>query len=286
MGLLHARRGHDPGLQPAARHAGLGAGLCAGARARPPAGARARAGLLGAGRPLPADRAGPRLPRGHRGGCAPGPLRRGRGAARRGRSRRGGRVTRRAAVLLLSGPPASRACPPGVAPDAFARALAEDVADLLADLPGLDALVAAAPDRVADAEDVVWPGTPVLETGLGTPMDVFAALATRGYDEAAVVVADAPDLPGLLVAKPFSALATARVAAAPARGGGLVALATRLPAPQWLPADVDLDEPYAVERLRAAAPEPADLALTTPWRRLRSREDLAALDPELEGWEA
>ena len=72
-------------------------------------------------------------------------------------------MTRRAAALLLSGPPAARACPPGIAPAEFARAMAEDVADLLADLPGLEPVVAAAPDRLADAEDVVWPGTPVLE---------------------------------------------------------------------------------------------------------------------------
>jgi hypothetical protein len=194
-------------------------------------------------------------------------------------------VTRRAVVLLLAGPPAVRACPPGIAPDAFARALAEDVADLLSDLPGLDPLVAAAPDRVADAEDVVWPGTPVLETRRGTPAEVFASLAGRGYDEAAVVVADVPDLPGLLIAKPFSALAEVTVAAAPAAGGGLVALATRLPAPAWLPTDADLDDPYAVERLRSAAPEGA-LTLTPPWHRMRNREDLAALDPDLEGWEA
>ena len=95
-----------------------------------------------------------------------------------------------------------------------------------------------------------------------------------------------PDLPGLLVAKPFSALSTAPVAAAPAAGGGLVALACRLPVPAWLPVDVDLDDPYAVERLKAAAPSPGDVVLTPSWRRLRRREDLAALDPDLEGWEA
>jgi hypothetical protein len=194
-------------------------------------------------------------------------------------------VTRRAAALLLSGPPAARACPPGIAPAEFARAMAEDVADLLADLPGLEPVVAAAPDRVADAEDVVWPGTPVLEVA-GRPVDVLAALAGHGYDEAAVFAADVPDLPGLLVAKPFSALSTAPVAAAPAEGGGLVALACRLPVPAWLPVDIDLDEPYAVERLKAAAPSPGDVVLTPAWRRLRRREDLAALDPDLEGWEA
>ena len=194
-------------------------------------------------------------------------------------------MTRRAAALLLSGPPAARACPPGIAPAEFARAMAEDVADLLADLPGLEPVVAAAPDRVADAEDVVWPGTPVLEVA-GGPVDVLTALAEQGYDEAAVFAADVPDLPGLLVAKPFSALSTAPVAAAPADGGGLVALACRLPVPAWLPVDVDLDEPYAVERLKAAAPSPGDVVLTPAWRRLRRREDLAALDPDLEGWEA
>ena len=194
-------------------------------------------------------------------------------------------MTRRAAALLLSGPPAARACPPGIAPAEFARAMAEDVADLLADLPGLEPVVAAAPDRVADAEDVVWPGTPVLEIA-GRPVDVLTALAEQGYDEAAVFAADVPDLPGLLVAKPFSALSTAPVAAAPADGGGLVALACRLPVPAWLPVDIDLDEPYAVERLKAAAPSPGDVVLTPAWRRLRRREDLAALDPDLEGWEA
>ena len=194
-------------------------------------------------------------------------------------------MTRRAAALLLSGPPAARACPPGIAPAEFARAMAEDVADLLSDLAGLDPVVAAAPDRVADAEDVVWPGTPVLEVA-GLPVDVLAALAGQGYDEAAVFAADVPDLPGLLVAKPFSALSTAPVAAAPADGGGLVALACRLPVPAWLPVDIDLDEPYAVERLKAAAPSPGDVVLTPAWRRLRRREDLAALDPDLEGWEA
>lgn len=188
-------------------------------------------------------------------------------------------------MLLLAGPPAAGACPPGVAPAAFARALAEDVADLLADLPGLEPVVAAASDRVADAEDVVWPGTPVLETVLAAPREVFAALAARGYDEAALVAADAPDLPGLLVAKPFSGLANATVAAVPAEGGGLVVLAVRLPVPDWLPAEVHLDTPDAVDRLRAAAPSRRDLAVTPSWRRLRTPADLAALDLGLEGWE-
>lgn len=194
-------------------------------------------------------------------------------------------MTRRAVALLLSGPAATGACPPGIAPAAFARALAEDLADLLSDLPGLDPVVAAAPERVADAEDVVWPGTAVLELPpTGDPVGAaLAALAGRGYDEGAVLAPDAPDLPGLLVAKPFSALTTASAAAVPAEGGGLVLLAARLPAPDWLPAGLSLDTPYAVEILRAAARR--ELAVTPGWHRLRVRADLAALDPGLEGWE-
>jgi hypothetical protein len=125
----------------------------------------------------------------------------------------------------------------------------------------------------------------VLETVLATPAEVFAALAVRGYAEAALVAADAPDLPGLLVAKPFSRLTGARVAAAPAAGGGLVVLAARLPAPGWLPAALTLDTPDAVERHRAAAPARRDLAVTQGWHRLRTPGDLAGLDPGLEGWE-
>ena len=196
-----------------------------------------------------------------------------------------GRTTRRAVVLLLTGPPATGACPPGIAPDAFARALAEDVADLLAELPGLDAVAAATPDRTADAEDVVWPGTSVLAVP-DAPAGVFRQLAQQGYEEAALVAPDAPDLPGLLVAKPFSGLSTATVAAVPAAGGGLVVLATRLPAPDWLPADLGPDTPDAVARLRAAARRRRDLAVTPGWRRLRAPTDLAGLDPGLEGWEA
>ena len=193
-----------------------------------------------------------------------------------------------AVALLLDRPPAIGGCPPGVDPDAFARALAEDVADLLSDLPGLDPVVAYSADRRLDAEAVCWPGTPLVELpGRAGPLTALAALAGRGYRQGAVVAPDAPDLPGLMIAKPFSGLATATVAAAPADGGGLVVLASRLPAPAWLAAaGVDLDTLDAVARLRAAAPGRRDLAVTQAWRRLRSPADLAFLDPGLEGWEA
>jgi hypothetical protein len=214
---------------------------------------------------------------------------------------------RRAAALLLCGPPAVGGCPPGVVPAAFAQALAEDVADLIAELPGLEAAVACTPEHLATAEAVRWPGTALvpLPAGAGAraALDRLAAL---GYDAGAMIAPDTPDLPGLLVAKVFAGLATASVAVVPAlppgrldlpalaRGpaggetssGGLAALGCRLPAPEWLAADLaDLDQTDAVVRLRAAAPRRA-LVVTPAWRRLRTPADLGGLDPGLEGWEA
>jgi hypothetical protein len=197
-------------------------------------------------------------------------------------------VSDRAVALLLDRPPATAGCPPGVDPAAFARALAEDVADLVSDLPGLDPAIVYSPDRRADAGAVSWPEMLLVEirTGAG-PLAALAALAERGYRQGAVVAPDVPDLPALMVAKPFSGLATAVVAVSPADGGGLVALASRLPVPDWLAGSgVDLDSPDAVSRLHAAAPHRSDLAVTPRWRRLRSPTDIGHLDPGLEGWEA
>jgi hypothetical protein len=197
-------------------------------------------------------------------------------------------LAERAVALLLDRPPATSGCPPGIDPAAFARALAEDVADLISDLPGLDPAVAYGPDRRPDATAVCWPGTLLVEVSPAAgPLAVLAALADRGYRQGAVVAPDAPDLPALLIAKPFSGLATGSVAAAPADGGGLVVLASRLPVPGWLAGSgVDLDTAAAVQRLRAAAPGRRDLIVTPGWRRLRSPADIAFLDPALEGWEA
>ena len=111
------------------------------------------------------------------------------------------------------------------------------------------------------------------------------AAAQLGADSVAVVAGDAPDLPGLLIGKLFRALSPADAAVCPAAGGGLVALAIKLPRPVWLP-DVDLDEDDALERLRAAAPRRHAVGLAPGWHRLRTPVDVHRLDPGLEGWEA
>lgn len=189
----------------------------------------------------------------------------------------------RVAAVALFGPVYRDACPPGVDPVRFGRALAEDVADVLASLSHVDTAIVATRSTMDDAKAVASPGMAIVEAA--TVGAAFAGLAALGYEEGGLFVADAPDLPALLAAKPFSGLSTADAAVVPARLGGLIALASRLPVPAWLPSTLDLDAAGALELVRAAAPTAGDLAVAPSWRRLRVPADVASLDPALEGWE-
>jgi hypothetical protein len=188
---------------------------------------------------------------------------------------------RRVAIALLAPP---RWSPPGIDPAAWRVALAEDVVDLLATLAEVDAAIATAADDRAVAAELVWPGMPVYEVDQPTVVAALHAAAAAGYEQAAVLAADAPDLPGLLVGKLLQPLTTRLVAVAPSTGGGLLGLASRLPPPDWLP-HVDLDTAIPGQ-IRAAAPRPGVVAETPEWHRLRAPEDLARLDVGLEGWPA
>ncbi|WP_083980721.1 nucleotidyltransferase family protein [Actinomadura chibensis] len=203
-------------------------------------------------------------------------------------------LARFAAVLSRpdrSQPDRGSAVPAGVDPDEFRLALLEDAYEVVAGLELVTpALVLDPPDQ-PDAEAVTWPGTPIVREP--TLAGAFAALHALGAETAALVAPDAPDLPPLLIGKLFRALGSAPSAACAARpGGGLVALAARLPLPGWLAAAldgtetaVDLDTPDALARLRAAAPRPGLVPQGPPWHRLRTTADLRFLDPGLEGWE-
>lgn len=193
-----------------------------------------------------------------------------------------------AAVLVTSD--VGRAVPPGVDPAAFARAVAEDTYEIVA---ALDLVTPVLVTTVPDMDEIVWPGTPVVrlaepDAGDGGEALVRAAFdgvarAVPGAGEAVLVSGDAPDLPGLLIGKLFRALGRAAVAVCPADGGGAVAIAARLPYPEW--ARGGLDTPGILADLRAAAPKRSAVAAGPGWHRLRGPADLSLLDPGLEGWE-
>jgi hypothetical protein len=186
-------------------------------------------------------------------------------------------------VVALLGPVAWS--PPGIPRDEWRRALAEDVVDLLSMLAAADPAIAVDPADTALARAVAWPGMTVYEAA--TPRAALEAAARDGYEQGAVVAADAPDVPGMILGKLLQPLETRHVAVAPAHDGGLLGVASRLPVPEWLP-DIDFDGPdfdRSAEPLRAAAPRKALVAVTPGWHRLRGPADLARLDPALEGWD-
>jgi hypothetical protein len=173
--------------------------------------------------------------------------------------------------------------PPGVDLAEWRAALAEDTVDLLAPLPQVETAIAAGSADLALAGSVGWPAMKVYEVKHVTFRAALHAAADEGHERAAVIVADAPDLPAMLVGKLIRPLTTRDVAVAPALDGGLLGVASRLPVPAWLP---DLEtEDGDVRQARSAAPEPTRVAATPAWHRLRGPLDLHRLDPALDGWE-
>jgi hypothetical protein len=190
-------------------------------------------------------------------------------------------VVRRVVVALLVPVPWH---PPGVDARAWRAALAEDVVDLLARLAQAEPAIAAVPADRDLAEEIAWPGMRIYEVATATVLPVFEAAAKDGFDQAAVVAADAADVPGMILGKLLRPLTTKPVSVAPAGpDGGLLGVAAHLPAPSWLP-DHDLDT-ATPGQLRRSAPQSSDVQSTADWRRIRGPADLAGLDPALEGWE-
>jgi hypothetical protein len=202
-------------------------------------------------------------------------------------------VSARRVVAVLARPARALApdrplAPPGVDDDAFALAMVEDVVDMVAGMQEIEAALALEPGFDA-ARETVWPGMAVCELAAGaTLVDALDALAALGADEGTVVVGDAPDLPPLLLGKLHSALTSAEVAVCPADGGGLVALASRLPIPAWLRTVANEVEPDNEKILPALGRVAGRRALNvgSGWHRIRRPEDVVRLDPGLEGWDA
>ncbi|HKD98799.1 MAG TPA: hypothetical protein VKB69_14565 [Micromonosporaceae bacterium] len=192
-------------------------------------------------------------------------------------------MTRRVVAVLLRPPSWT---PPGLDPARWRRALADDVVDLLSTLAEVEPALAVLEADRDFAAAVGWPGLNVYALPELTVPAVLASATAGGYDQAAVVAADAPDLPGMQIAKLLRPLTTRPVTAAPATESpsGLLGIASRLPAPSWLP-DVDL-ESATVSDIRRAAPAAADVIGTPGWHRLRTPESLTHLDPALDSWES
>jgi hypothetical protein len=126
-------------------------------------------------------------------------------------------VPRRVAVALLAPPVWA---PPGVDLQAWRLALAEDLLDVFAAMVEVESAVAVLESDAAMLAQIGWPGLrgyvlPALDVAT-----VFAAVGADGYDQAVLLAADAPDLPGMLIAKLLRPLTTRPVAAAPATNPG------------------------------------------------------------------
>ncbi|MFI7232774.1 hypothetical protein ACIBO5_57175 [Nonomuraea angiospora] len=189
-------------------------------------------------------------------------------------------MTRIAAVLVRQR--MAQAAPPGVDPARFLEAVAEDTYEMVA---GLELVTPVLITSVPELEEIVWPGTEVITIKDDEPLKIILErLKADQADQAAVISADAPDLPPLLVGKLFRELGRAEITVCPAENGGAVAMACALPPPTW--ADPDLDDERIVTTLRAQAPGPRRVATTPGWHRLRTPDDVERLDPGLEGWES
>jgi hypothetical protein len=206
---------------------------------------------------------------------------------------------RRVVVAVLA-PPVW--VPASVEPGEWRAALAEDILDVLARLVEAEPAIAATD---VDALSVGWPGLRRYGLRRLDVVSLFAAAAADGFDQAVLLAGDAPDLPGMVIAKLLRPLTTRPMAVAgahasnadlgdgdlgdvepggPGMESGLLGLAARLPAPWWLPAE-ELDQ-LTPQSLRRLAPRPMDVAPAPAWHRMRGPADLARLDPGLEGWDA
>lgn len=179
---------------------------------------------------------------------------------------------RRCVLVLLGSPPWT---PPGIDTAAWQAALAEDMIDLMATLADsqADTAIAAPADARGLAESIRWPGMTIYEAH--SPHAALTAAATAGYQQAAVLAPDAPDLPAMLIGKLLRPLGSRELAVIPAVTGGVAGVAARLPAGLGM---LSPDGGWNPDVPPAAAQTPA-------WHRLTSPAGLAYLDLALEGWE-
>lgn len=187
----------------------------------------------------------------------------------------------RRVALVMAGHTAAVAAPPGVDRVSFGFACLADTYEVLADLMGVRAGIIGP----VEVDELLWPGD--LRMAHPTTIRDVARELSATFDEMVIVPGDAPDLPGLVLAKVFKVLHRVDLAISPQRGRpfGAVAIGIRLPMADWIDdtlIDLDRVDPDAAA---AAAPARNRMAITPDWHRLRTPADFDRLDPRLEGWE-
>lgn len=151
---------------------------------------------------------------------------------------------RRQALFVMAKDPRAgqvktRLCPP-LTPETAARlyrCFLADVLDLVADVPGVDPVVAFAPPEARQSFTQLTDGrfqlVPQEGPDLGARLEnAFRALFHQGYDRVAAVSTDSPDVPVAYLAEAFARLDDAPVVLGPCPDGGyyLIGLARLIPA--------------------------------------------------------
>ena len=178
----------------------------------------------------------------------------------------------------------TRLCPP-LTPDTAARlyrCFLDDVLDLVADLPGIDPVVAYTP---ADAHAELFrlaAGRFLLIAQHGADLgerleNTFRALFERGYDRVAAVSTDSPDLPRKYLEEAFDRLQQVPVVLGPCPDGGyyLIGLSRLVPELfRAMPWSTDQVCPETVRRVQALRLAHSSLS---EWDDVDTAEDLDRL---------
>jgi hypothetical protein len=178
-------------------------------------------------------------------------------------------MTRRVVIVYLNPVPWA---PPGIDVRAWRAAMAEDLIDGLNVLTEAESAIAYAPADAGLAASICWPST--IKVPAETVTDALATAAAQGFDQAAILAADLPDLPGLLIGKLLRPLTTRLFAVAPdLTGPGAAGIATRLPSPDIA---LEFDKTTAAS-IRAAGIPPVQVGTAPGWRRVRDASAIATL---------
>jgi rSAM/selenodomain-associated transferase 1 len=145
----------------------------------------------------------------------------------------------------------TRLCPPLTSETAahLYECFLHDVLDLVAEIPGVDPVVAFSPPTASEAFARLTGGRfgliPQQGADLGARLEnSFRVLFQQGYDRVAAVSTDSPDLPPEYLQQAFSRLDGARVVLGPCPDGGYYLIGLSSPVPELF-----RDMPWSTDRV-------------------------------------